>query len=192
MQKIERKKLILIIAVAITALLAGVAIVLSILTGGTPKDTIAPTQEPAPLPTSEVEEPVEPGAPIIDGEEEGAPPESMYQNDYSKDIGYEPIPDGFDPAVNPTENTIFDSDYAYLTYSRVMCELSTKYTATDRALEPALALKDDLALISEAWAGSWRSNITRYQEWFEAHDGERIPADIKDELARNCETDFDF
>jgi hypothetical protein len=184
MQHIERKKLVTIFAVIIAAVLAGVVITISIIFSGSQK-TPENTNEPTPVTTSNPSnsgEPVEGGAPIGDSDDPDAPPATMYENDYSKDLGYTPLPETFDKNVSPTEDTIYNDEYVYVTYNRVMCELSAKQTSTTRALEPLKALVKDLKKNGSSISTNYASEGAEQIVWFEDRLNQRIDATKRSEL----------
>lgn len=199
MQHIERQKLILIITTAVLLGLAALVIVISIIfssseTTATPEPTYTP---PAPTSTEPGSGAGEDETAVItseEGEEDLAPPEGMYSNDYSEDEGYVPLPDGFDPEISPIEGTVYDDTYVYFTSSRLMCELSNKQTATPKSVEQIKAFAEDLSFNSSSLATTTKTQLLKWVSWYDNHEGERVPASQQEEIAvlfcQQGETDF--
>lgn len=189
--KVERKKLILIVASVVAAVLLGAAITISFLTAPKAEDPSLPGV-PTPNQTREPElddSPIEQGSQVIiddeDKEEGDVPPEGLYDNIYTDDLGYDKLPDSFDPEVNPIEGTVYDDEYVFTTMSRLMCELSTKNTVTERALKPLTDFSDDLRRSTASTAYSTLQQIEYDLRWFNNNVGERIPGEEKSLLNMN-------
>lgn len=187
--RLERRKLILIIAAIVAAVLLGIAITISVLTAPKADDPSLPGV-PNPTETREPEtddSPIEQGSEvIIDDEDEGdVPPEGLYDNIYTDDLGYERLPDSFNPEVNPIEGTVYEDAYIYSTMSRLMCELSNKNTVTERALKPLNDFSADLARSSAPSAYSSLQQVEYDLRWFNSNIGERIPGEEKSLLNMN-------
>jgi len=188
--KIERKKLILIIAVITTLVLLILVVGISLLTGG--KNNNKPTQSPT---TSVTDSPsnsntpsdvnTSQAAPIGDPTASGAPPATAYENDYSKDTGYTPLPKGFDGSSNPA-NTVYDQNWALAKMQTLACELSTKPTSTEKALTPLNNFYLDLGKVSYANAKQMRLTINSWIEGYTPYIGERAPGDIRNNIISYC------
>lgn len=185
--KIERKKLILIIAVIAAVVLTGLVILLSVLTGGkesddsdTPNQTVAPSDDA----TNGVSQ--EPQVEIGNPDDPEAPPADAYQNDYSNDTGYDKLPSGFDGSSAP-QGTVFDAQWAYARYYDITCDLGNKQTVTEEALQPMEDFYDDLALVGDPSSDSMRATIKRYLDKYEPLIGERSPGDTRQELLLTCD-----
>lgn len=183
--KIERKKLILIIAAIATVLIAALVITLSIITGGgktEPKPVTTPTAVANDSPNSEVEQ----GAPVKDPEASGAPPESIYSNDYSKDTGYNKLPADFSSSTSNTKDTVFDPEWANYKLNTLMCELSNKETVTQRAIQPLEDFQTDLTRVGTDNAASLSVSISKVLNAYIPLEGQRAPGNVKAELSIYC------
>lgn len=184
MNKIERKKLILIIAIAVTAILTAIVVMLSMLTNN--------PNTPAPTPTSTVPSSSpgtaqggnDNGAPISGTNEKGAPPADIYKNDYSKDTGYTKLPPGYDS--KNAAGTVYDPKWAENKMNVLLCELSNKQTITVRALQPLNDFNTDLALVHTTASSTMSATINRYITIYEAHMGERADGNYRSELSNFC------
>jgi len=187
MNKIERKKLIFIIAGLITLVVVGLMITLSMFTNGNSPDP-EKTQQPEPTETSSSPSPSdqeEDTVPIIGVDEEDAPPADMYENDYSQDSGYVKLPDGFDGST--PEGTVYDPEWMYTKFNILLCELSTKQSSTEEALKPLKDFNDDLALAQTEEASTARSAASRYIGLYEDTLGERVDGSTRAELSVYCD-----
>jgi len=189
--KIERKKLILIIAAIITVVFGSIVIALSIMTGG--------SDEPAPTPTTTVqpddsEEPTtNPDALPDDGATAAPDPEAtdnpapnVYENTYTDDVGYAPLPENFNVEGNPA-GTVLDETWAMDRYHTLVCELSTKPSSTEKALKPIKDFYNDLSLAKHPNASTMRATIGRWIEDYERDLGERAPGNAQAEMTLECE-----
>lgn len=191
--KIERKKLILIIAIIVTVVLAGIVIALSVLTRPDVA-TIAPT----PTPTSEsptndpnaiTGEPDNTSAVVGDPENPDAPPADMYQNDFSEDLGYAPLPESYKTSSDPNPTgTVLDETWAMERYHTLVCELSTKESSTEAALQPINAFMQDLTLADYQNASTMQASLGRWVDSYELYLGERAPGSARSELILECQT----
>lgn len=190
--KIERKKLILIIAAVVATILFTVIVFLSM----TREDaTVAP---PTPTPTTpntnnggQVDANGDPIIPIIvEPGDDNPPPSDIYENDYSNDEGYLKLPEGFDGSVNP-EGTVFDELWTIDTFNRLTCELSTKETVSEQALQPLKDFALDLRKVDYESAIAFRGTINRWMDDYDKNIGERPPASSQVEVSTVCELAVD-
>lgn len=189
--KIERKKLILIIAIIITAVLSGLVIALSMITR--PTDT-----PPSPSPTSITPTDSNPSSNPLDnipdvvvGEPDStdAPPTNIYENNFSDDIGYAPLPDSYKTSTDPNPTgTVLDETWAMERYHTLVCELSTKESVTQEALKPIKAFTKDLTMAKYQNASAMRAGMTRWVEAYEIEMGNRAPGSTQSELILECQT----
>lgn len=185
--KIERKKLILIIAGIASVLLLAVIVVIS---------SLQQSSQAEPSPTPTVTTPPsnnngngedEPGIPvIIEPGDENPPPQDMFNNDYSNDEGYLKLPEGFDGSVNP-EGTVFDELWTIDAFNRLTCELASKETVTERALQPLRDFSADLRKVDYDSAFAFREMINRWLEQYERRIGDRPPATTSAEVSAVCD-----
>jgi hypothetical protein len=189
--KIERKKLILIIAIILTVVLGSLVIALSVLTrpaevGVTPTPT--PTSV-SPTDSSPTAEPDSVGAIVGDPESPDAPPANMYQNDSSNDLGYAPLPESYKSSTDPNPTgTVLDEAWAMGRYQTLVCELSAKESSTEEALQPIKAFAQDLTLANYQNASTMRAGISRWVDSYEGYLGERAPGSTRSELILECQT----
>lgn len=188
MNKIERKKLIIIIASIVTVILAAIVITLSILTGGSKEEPVpvTPTNQPAPEETT-VPTPNDGSSdtlPIGSPTEEGAPPADLYTNDYSQDVGYIKLPDGYDSSV--PEGTVYDEPWMVQRGNALLCELSDKQTISTQAITPLTDFYNDLLKVDNENASSLRKTISNYLEYYNDHMGERSNGTDRVELKTFC------
>lgn len=188
MNKIERKKLIIIIASIVTAIFAALVITLSVLTGGgegkTPAE-ITPTAQPKPTQTANPTDGTSETVPIKGADEEGAPPADAYTNDYSEDVGYVKLPDGYDSSV--PAGTVYDEAWMVTRGSLLLCELSTKQTISKQAITPLSNFKDDLISVSNENANNMSKTISPYLAFYNDHMGDRTPGYLRSELNIYCD-----
>jgi hypothetical protein len=181
----ERKKLLLILGIAFAVVLTGIIVLVSVLT--TPAEE-AP--EPTPTETAQVDEERDPddGAEVIvdPGEEDEAPRDDIYANDYSNDEGYAPLPEGFQPTETNTKGTVYDEEWALNKYTVLLCELSKKETVTEKAIQPLQRFADDLAGATHPNAQPLRDSIYYYLKDYEIYMGERAPASTRNILTQMC------
>lgn len=197
----ERKKLLLIISIVFTVFIVGVIVLVSVLSPGKGEP------EPAPSPTQTITEEnpenagIDPnrdydeeGAPIVvDEAEEDAPPSDIYANNYDNDLGYAPLPEGFEPTAENIYNTVYEEPWALEKMYTLFCELSTKNTGTERALMPLEDFSKDLASVKYENAGNMRSTVNNILSDYRNYDGKRIPGDLKNKASTLCElTKFSF
>jgi hypothetical protein len=188
MNRIERKKLIIIIASIVTVILAAIVITLSILTGGGEKEPVpvTPTNQPAPeetaspTPTDGTSDTLPIGSPT----DEDAPPADLYTNDYSQDVGYIKLPDGYDSSV--PEGTVYDEEWMVYRGNTLLCELSTKQTISLQAITPLTDFYNDLLKVDNENASSMRKTISSYLNFYKDHMGERSDGTDRAELKVFC------
>lgn len=186
MQHIERKKLVTIIALVAAVVLAGIIVTISLVFSSTSEGNDDNTPQPQVTSTetpSNQDEPVEQGAPIGNASDEEAPPENLYDNDYSNDLGYTALPEGFDPSANTTEGTVYDDDFVYDTFNRVMCELSKKPTSTERALQPLTDLIIDLRKSGTSISINYATEGGTHLQWYQDRLNQRVGSDKQNELS---------
>jgi hypothetical protein len=177
MFRIERKKLILIVASVIVAVVATILIILSTILGGSDTSTKNPGVE---VPTVEK---VEPGM-LNNKEDLGDNVSStLLDNDFSKDIGYTPLPDGFDPVTMDTTNTVFDEGWNSVTLATIMCDLTNKNTISKRMSQPLRDISADMNKTGHKYSQNEYSTIRSWLEYFDTHDGERFTADKKVQIS---------
>lgn len=172
MNRLDRKLVLTLIAAGVAVVLVIAVIVVSILTNSGEKE------EPTPTPTVSA-----PPAPEDESFEEGVAgdPESgsetIYGNDYSEDLGYTPLPDNFDPAVDIIEGTIHDPEVLVATSTRLVCEFSQKKTITERSLQEMKEMVADMNKVSNPQASSTRRELENILVKYQNRIGERMPAD---------------
>jgi hypothetical protein len=183
--KIERKKLILIIAAVGAVLLTIGVILLSMLTAPkeeetpiTPEVSSSPTVQPG---TGEDDTPAQ----IGNSDDPEAPPASMYENDYSTDVGYVPLPEGF-VATSETEDNVFNPEWTQLRYYDIVCDLSKKETVSEKALKPMVDFYDDLSLVNTDNTKVMRESMSKYIEKYRLNLGERAPGEMRADMSLAC------
>lgn len=196
MNKLERKTVILIIAIIVTLLLATTVVVLSVLTNGGNTHKPSPTANPAP----KISAPVQPtGGTVNDeniptpqatpGEKETPPPANAYNNNYSHDTGYKPLPSDFnvnDKSQYP--NTVFDPAWAVTKANTLMCELSTKPTITEKAIQPIKDFVFDLNRVHTKSADALTATLNQYLNDYEPNIGQRASGSDMAALSIHCES----
>lgn len=183
MNRIDRKTLFTLIAGLVAFVLLGIIIVISILTS---QNTSEPEATPEPNSTSSVqeEEITEPG---VSGDPE-AGSDTIYDNDYSADEGYEKLPIDFDPNVSAKENTIYDDAYVAATGARLMCEFSNKRTVTERSLRSIENFYSDLGLSGSDQALATRAEYSSFLKKYKSQIGSRLDVSEADMLSvYNCD-----
>lgn len=186
----ERKKLLLTVAIVFTVFIIGVIFLIWNLT---------PAQEtPEPKPTEttivETEKPVDPnhnydedGALIKpDPDAEDNPPADMYANNYDDDTGYAPLPEGFVPTDSNIVGTVYEEQWALTKMYTLFCELSTKNTSTERARAPLENFSNDLAQVKYENGPMMLTTISDVLTDYRAVDKQRVPGDLKNEVATLC------
>lgn len=163
MNKIERKKLILIIAAIITALMVALVVFLSTIKKS--ESDSAPTPEPVITVTPEPE-PEQPS------------------NDSSNDIGYIPLPEGYVPE-NP-KGTVYDDSWVVEKTQSLLCELSNKNIVTEEILEPLKAFRADTGKVRSENTESLGVTVQRYLNEYEGYMGQPVPERLKNELNTYC------
>lgn len=183
MNRIDRKTLFTIIAAGATLTIFGLIIVISFLTSQANSD---PDITPNPTITSPAENEVtETG---VEGNPDDGGADTIYQNDYSADEGYEKLPTDFDPAISVTDNTVYNDAYVALTGPRLLCEFSNKKTITTRSLESIENFYSDLGLSGSAQALSSRAMLSSFLKKYKGLIDTRLSAKEADELKNfNCD-----
>ena len=180
MKYLDRKKFFTLVVAGFGVLLVIAIFVISYLTNST-------TQLPEPTPTA-TDAPIEQG--VTPDPESGS--DTMYDNDYSGDLIYTPLPKGFNPDVESTEGTVFDDAYVAATYDTLACQLSKKNTVTERAIEPLENFASDLRLSSSQQANATLSLTLNVLEKVEVYMGERLPANVADDIGIACYSGLDI
>jgi hypothetical protein len=183
--KIERKKLILIIAAIAAVLLTVGVIVLSMLTAPkedetpvTPQVSSSPTVQPG---TGEDDTPAQ----ITNTDDPEAPPANMYENDYSTDVGYVPLPEGYVPSSDKEDN-VFNPEWTQLRYYDIVCDLSKKETVSEKALKPMVDFYADLSKVNTPNTDTMRESMSKYIEKYRLNLGERAPGEMRADMSLAC------
>lgn len=173
----------MLVAAGITVVLVALIVVVSLLTTKTDSTpSPSPKPETSQTPVDETS-PVEPG---VQSNPDGGST-TLYDNDYSSDEGYNKLSTNFDPTVSVTDNTVYNDGYVASTYSRLVCEFSTKKTITERALTPITNFLDDLKLSGTENARSIRTEGQKLLDKYTPLIGKRLDASDADNLKINCE-----
>lgn len=190
--KQTRKKIFYIVVAVSVALLAGILIVISL---NMPKEEIKKDAEQI---TQEQEEVIkddllqgkngnkEAADIIIADDALDAPPATLYENDYSNDKGYTPITDHELAKQNPA-NTVYDEMWTIDTWGRLSCELSTKQTVSEKAIQPILSFNKDLENIDSVAAETVRMNTKNLITKLQRNLGDRMPSDARGILLGICD-----
>lgn len=189
----ERKKLVLLIAGGIVALLFAVVILLASLNradSATPEPTapvtLPPEEQPEPEATF-IDEPLRDGMLVNPSGDPEGPPSEAYLNDYSEDDGYDLLPENYDGERAP-EGTVYDAQWMLLKYYDLECELSTKRSVTERAITPMKNFISDLMLVESRHenATDLRVSMAATVAKYEARMEQRAPEEYRQLLSQSC------
>lgn len=190
--KQTRKQIFYIIIGVVAALLATILIVISLNTSQevpekTQEEQAQEQEEKLVEQILEGENGNEEAADIVVGEDDKeAPPEGIYENTYTGDEGYTKLTDPELAKKNP-ENTVYDENWAYSTWGRLACELSTKQTVSEKALSPILEFKEDLSKVDSMTAEGIIMNVDNLLVKLQRNLGDRMPPDGRSILLGVCD-----
>lgn len=119
-------------------------------------------------------------------EDPDAPPEKVYENSYEDDFGYLSISDHESAKDNPA-NTVYDDEWASTKWTELNCDLTTKLTVSEKALESLTEFRTDLTHVGSDMSSQLITNVDYIMSKLSNSRGKRLPGEVKNITNLNCQ-----